>query len=232
MKKSEMKPEEKRQLIRKIVARFAGLPLVLATIVLLPAGTFNYWEFYVYTGIVVIPMLFVLSYFLKRDPRFLDRRTRAREKEKTQVIVQVIFTIVFLVGFVVSGLDRRFGWSEVPVNIVLLADLVILLGYLIIFRVFRENSYASRIVEVEEHQDLITTGLYSLVRHPMYVGVLIMYVPTPIALGSWWGVIPMMMIPLALVLRIRNEEALLKRQFPEYAEYCRNTKYRLIPYLW
>lgn len=232
MKKSEMNPEEKRQLIRKILTRFAGLPLVLALIVLLPAGTFNYWEFYVYLAILVIPMIFVLFYFLNRDPRFLERRTRAREKEKTQVVVQIFFSIFFLGGYVLSGFDKRFGWSQVPVYIVLLADLVILLGYLIIFRVFRENSYASRIVEVEDHQELITTGLYSLVRHPMYVGVLIMYVPTPIALGSWLGLIPMMMIPLALVLRIRNEEAVLKRQFPEYSDYCRKTPYRLIPGLW
>lgn len=227
-----MDPQEKKELIRKIMGRFSGLPLILGLIVLLPAGTFNYWEFYVYLAILAFPMIFVLFYFLKRDPRFLERRTRAREKEKEQILILIFFSIFFLSGFIISGLDKRLGWSEVPASIVLLADLVILSGYLVIFRVFRENSYASRIVEVEPQQELITTGLYSLVRHPMYFGVLIMYLPSPIALGSWWGLIPMAMIPLALVFRIRNEEEVLKRQFPEYRNYCRRTPNRLIPGLW
>ena len=227
-----MKPDEKRELMGKILKRFAGLPLIMGLLVLLPAGTLDYWEFWVYNVILIIPMILVLIYFLKRDPRFLERRTRAREKEKEQTLILIFFSAIFLSGFIISGLDKRFGWSEVPVYMVLLADLIILLGYLIIFLVFKENSYASRIVEVEAHQELITTGLYSLVRHPMYVGVLIMYVPTPIALGSWWGLIPMAMIPLALAFRIRNEEAVLKREMPEYSEYCIKTPYRLIPGIW
>ncbi|MDX9726910.1 MAG: isoprenylcysteine carboxylmethyltransferase family protein, partial [Bacteroidales bacterium] len=161
-----------------------------------------------------------------------ERRTRAEEKEKAQKIIQIVFSTVFLFGFIVPGLDKRFGWSEIPVYMVLMADIVILLGYLLIFFVFRQNSYASRVVEVDKSHKVISTGLYSIVRHPMYLGVLIMYLPTPLALGSWWGLITMAGIPLALVLRILNEEKVLCRDLPGYTEYCKKTKYRLIPFVW
>ena len=112
-----------------------------------------------------------------------------------------------MAAFIIPGLDRRFGWSDVPVEIIIITNIVILGGYLIIFNVFRQNSYASRIVETDKEQKVITTGLYSTVRHPMYIGVLIMYMPTPLALGSYWGLIPMALLPVALVLRILNEDS-------------------------
>ncbi len=231
-KKSELTRQEMRSLIKKIVKRFSLVPIVIGLLILLPAGTFNFWQVYVYTGILVIPMSFVLAYFLKNDPRFLERRTRAKEKEKAQKIIQIFFSLIFLSGFVIPGLDKRFGWSDVPVIIVLMTDLVILSGYLLIFFVFKQNSYASRIVEVEKSQKVITTGLYSIVRHPMYIGVLIMYIPTPVALGSYWGLIPMTGIVLAIVFRILNEEKVLSEELPGYKEYCQKTRYRLIPLIW
>ncbi len=231
-KKSELSPQEMKALISKIIKRFSLLPVVLGLLVLAPAGTFDFWQFYVYTGILIIPMTSVLFYFLKKYPMFLERRTRAEEKEKAQKIIQIVFSTVFLFGFIVPGLDKRFGWSEIPVYMVLMADIVILLGYLLIFFVFRQNSYASRVVEVDKSHKVISTGLYSIVRHPMYLGVLIMYLPTPLALGSWWGLITMAGIPLALVLRILNEEKVLCRDLPGYTEYCKKTKYRLIPFVW
>jgi protein-S-isoprenylcysteine O-methyltransferase Ste14 len=199
---------------------------------LLPAGTFKYWQVYLYFSVIVIPMIFVLFYFLKRDPKFLERRTKGTEKVKEQKLIQLINLPVFMAAFIVPGLDRRFGWSDVPVEIIIITNIVILGGYLIIFNVFRQNSYASRIVETYKEQKVITTGLYSTVRHPMYIGVLIMYVPTPLALGSYWGLIPMALLPVALVLRILNEEKVLKENLEGYKEYCLKTKYRLIPYIW
>ena len=231
-KKSEMTRQEKRSLIRKILIRFSFLPLVLALLILLPAGTFNYWQVYFYCGILVVPMIFVLFYFLKNDPKFLERRTRAKEKEKQQIHIAILSALIFLAGFIIPGLDHRFAWSFVPTNITLLADLIILLGYLLIFFVFRQNSYASRIIEVDEEQKVISTGLYALVRHPMYVGVLLMYIPTPLALGSYWGLIPFALLPLSLALRILNEEKVLSENLPGYKEYCEKTRYRLIPYIW
>ncbi len=224
--------KEMQSLIKKIIVRLAMLPLVLFLLVIIPAGTFDFWQAYVYFGILLIPMLYILFFFLRNDPGFLERRTRLKEKEKEQKIILVLFSLVFIAGFVIPGLDKRFGWSNVPAGIVLITDLIIFLGYMLIFAVFRQNSYASRIVEVESNQEVITTGLYSIVRHPMYLGVLIMYIPTPVALGSYWGLIPMSGIILGLILRIANEEKVLRQNLNGYNDYCQKTRYRLIPFIW
>lgn len=224
--------KEMQSLTKKIIVRLAMLPLVLFLLVIVPAGTFNFWEVYVYFGILLIPMIYILFFFLRNDPVFLERRTRLKEKEKEQKIILVVFNLVFIAGFVIPGLDKRFGWSDVPTGIVLITDLIIFFGYMLIFAVFRQNSHASRIVEVESGQKVITTGLYSIVRHPMYLGILIMYIPTPVALGSYWGLIPMSGIILGLILRIANEEKVLRQNLEGYIEYCQRTRYRLIPFLW
>jgi protein-S-isoprenylcysteine O-methyltransferase Ste14 len=173
-----------------------------------------------------------LIYFLKKDPRFLERRTRTAEKVKEQKLIQLLNLPVFISAFIVPGLDRRFGWSDIPVEVIIATDIVILCGYIFIFLVFKQNSYASRIIETESSQKVISTGLYSVVRHPMYLGVMIMYLPTPLALGSYWGLIPMALLPVTLVLRILNEEKILRENLGGYKEYCMKTRYRLIPYIW
>jgi protein-S-isoprenylcysteine O-methyltransferase Ste14 len=231
-KKSELTDQEMNSLTKKIIIRFSLLPIVLGILIFLPAGTFNYWQAYVYIAVTIFPMIFVLFYFLKTDPKFLERRTRTQEKEKTQKIIQISFTFFFLSTYIVAGLDHRFTWSNIPLPLILLAVFLNLLGYIIVFFVFKQNSYASRVVEVEDSQKVISTGLYSIIRHPMYVGVLIMWLPVPIALGSYWGLIPMATIPIALILRILNEEKVLREELPGYAEYCKKTKYRLIPFIW
>lgn len=231
-KESELTQQEIKSLIKKIITRFSLVPLVLGLMTLLPAGTFNYWQVYLYIAVLVVPMVFVLFYFLKNNPRFLERRTRTKEKEKQQKRIQLIFTFFFFLVFIVCGFDKRYGWSDIPLSIVILADIFVLLGYILVFFVFKQNSYASRVVEVEQNQKVVSTGLYSYVRHPMYIGILIMYIPTPIALGSYWGLIPMVTIPLALILRILNEEKVLCKELPGYKEYCQKTRYRLIPFVW
>lgn len=229
---SEQLSGKTKNMVTTIVVRFALLLIFLGATILIPAGTFNYWQAYVYFSFLVVPMAFVLFYFLKHDPQFLERRIKAKEKEKAQKIIQVVFTLFFIAAFVVSGLDHRNGWSSVPLYITLLANIVSLLGYIMVFFVFKQNSYASRIVEVESNQKVITTGLYSIVRHPMYVGVIVMWLPIPVALGSYWGLLPVATIPFALVLRILNEEKVLKRELAGYTQYCQKTKYRLVPFVW
>ncbi len=231
-KKSEITQQEMKSLIKKIIIRFSFLPVFLGLLILAPAGTFNYWQVYVYFAILVAPMTFVLFYFLRRDPKFLERRTKGKEKEKQQISIAILSAFVFLAGFIIPGLDHRFGWSNVPMHISIAAHIIILLGYLIIFFVFKQNSYASRIIEVNKNQKIISTGLYGIVRHPMYIGVLIMFIPTPIALGSYWGLIPFALLPVSLVLRILNEEKVLSDNLKGYKEYCQKTKYRLIPLVW
>jgi len=227
-----MTRQEKAILIRKLLVRLSLVPLFIIVFTLLPSGTLNYWEVYLYFSILVIPMLFVFVYFLRKDPRFLERRSKGAEKVKEQKIIQLINLPIFIAAFIVPGLDKRFSWSDIPAEIIIATDAVIFAGYILIFLVFRENSYASRIVEIDKEQKVITTGLYSVVRHPMYLGVMIMYLPTPLALGSYWGLIPMALLPVSLVLRILNEEKVLRENLAGYKEYCLKTKYRLIPYIW
>ena len=231
-KKSEITQQEMKLLIKKLIIRFSFIPAFLGLLILIPAGTFNYWQLYIYFAVLVVPMIFVLFYFLKKDPQFLERRTKAKEKEKQQLVISILSAIVFLAGFIISGLDHRFGWSNVPIYITIATDIIILSGYLIIFFVFKQNSYASNIIEVNENQKIISTGLYGIVRHPMYIGVLIMFIPTPIALGSYWGLIPFALLPVSLILRILNEEKVLSENLKGYKEYCQKTRYRLIPLVW
>ena len=231
-KKSEITQQEMNSLMKKIIIRFSLLPVFLGLLIFIPAGTFNFWQVFLYFAILVVPMIFVLFYFLKNDPKFLERRTKYKEKEKQQALIAILSTVVFLAGFIITGLDHRFAWSLVPIHITIVADIIILLGYLVIFFVFKQNSYASRIIEVSEDQKVISTGLYRIVRHPMYLGVLIMFLPTPIALGSYWGLIPFAILPVTLVLRIFNEEKVLTENLKGYKEYCQITKFRLVPFVW
>jgi protein-S-isoprenylcysteine O-methyltransferase Ste14 len=231
-KKSEMTQQQMKTLRKKIVIRFSLIPLFLGLIILLPAGTLKFWQVYTYLAVLVVPMVFVILYFLKNDPKFLELRTRGKEKEKQQILITIFTTAIFLAGFIIPGLDHRFAWSNVPIYIVIIADIIVLLGYLIIFFVFKQNSYASRIIEVNVNQKVISTGLYRVVRHPMYLGVIIMFLPTPIALGSYWALIPFVVLPFFLVLRILNEEKVLSNNLQGYKEYCQKTKFRLIPFIW
>ena len=209
----------------------AGL-LVLGAVFFIPAGTLDYWQAWLYMAVLFTPVVFVLLYFLKRDPAFLERRLKTREKEVKQKAIIKLATLIFVIGFLSPGLDRRFGWSSVPFEIVIAANALVLIGYFICFLAYRENSYAVRTIEVEKGQKVISTGPYSIVRHPLYVGVLLMLTATPIALGSYWALPPVLLLIPVIVLRILNEEEFLRRKLPGYKAYCKKTKYRLLPYVW
>jgi len=198
----------------------------------LPAGTVDFWQAWIYCGVLLIPVSFVVFYFLKKDPELLERRMRIKEKEEKQKTIQILGIIIFFIGFIIPGLDYRYHWSNVPVYLVIAANAIVLSGYIFVFLVLRENSYASRIIEVEKGQQVITTGPYAIVRHPMYLGILVMYLFTPLALGSYWAIIFFLpLIPL-LVSRLLNEEEMLLRELPGYEEYCQKTRYHLIPFIW
>jgi protein-S-isoprenylcysteine O-methyltransferase Ste14 len=216
----------------KMLTWFSAGFIVVALFLFLPAGSLLYWQAWVYLAVVFIPMIVVGNYFITRDPGLLERRLRGREKYEPQKRIQTISGIIFFIGFLIPGLDYRFGWSSVPVPLVLAANAVVALGYLLVFFVFRENSYTSRIVDVEAGQRVITTGPYARIRHPMYLGVTLMFLATPLALGCWVAVPVFLFLPLFLVFRIRNEEEVLVRDLPGYAEYCREVRYRLIPGIW
>lgn len=217
--------------IRSLFLYVAGIVLVgLALFV--PAGTFDYWQAWLYIAVLFIPFSIAMLYFLLSDPEFIKRRMQFREKEKAQKKIISVSTFIFLIGFLLPGLDRRFGWSAVPHELVLAADALVFLGYLLVFLVLRENRYASRTIGVEEGQKVVAAGPYSVVRHPMYAGTLLMFLLTPVALGSYVALLPFLLFLPLLALRILNEEEVLLRELPGYKEYCAKTRYRLIPFVW
>jgi len=208
-----------------------GIPLV-ALIIILPAGRWDYWQGWMYLATIFVPMFFVLAYFIKNDPALLQRRLRMREKESAQRKIIALSYLYFLAAFILPGLDVRFGWSNVPGWVSILADGVVFGGYMIFVWVMTVNSYLSRTVEVDADQKVVSSGPYALVRHPMYFGVSLLYMASPVALGSYWTIIPALVIIPLLVARIRNEEEVLLRELAGYAEYRQKVKYRLLPGIW
>lgn len=206
--------------------------IALGVILFTTAGSFRFWEAWIFWLQISALTLFITAYFLKNSPELLSRRRQTKEKETAQKIPSFLATLN-LFGYLIPGLDFRFHWSVVPFWIVIAANAIVFLGYVFIFFVFKENSYASAAIQVEEEQQAITTGPYTIVRHPMYLGMLLMQLFIPLALGSYWALIPsfLLFIPY-LVLRIKGEEETLLRGLPGYREYCQKTSYRLIPSIW
>jgi protein-S-isoprenylcysteine O-methyltransferase Ste14 len=227
-----MDAEEQKKLRKKIAVLVPAVFLVLGLIFFIPAGTLDYWEAWVYCIVLLVPFLFVLTYLLSKDPELLARRIRLNEKESAQRRIIGASGVIFFIGFLIPGLDHRYGCSDIPAGAVLGADVLVILGYVLVFLVFKENPFASRVVEVEPDQKVISTGPYALVRHPMYLGTSIMWLATPVALGSYWALPVFLILPIVLVYRIRNEEEVLLRELPGYREYTQKVRYRLIPGIW
>lgn len=217
---------------RKIIVFAIVAFLVLCTAFFLPARTLNYWEAWVYIGIIFSCASFAVVYFLKNDPQLLERRIKTKEKLKEQRLIIRAGWLIFLLIFLIPGFDKYYGWSDVPLALILISDIMVITGYLMVIAVFRENSYTSRVVDVESGQKVISTGPYAIVRHPMYSGNILMYGFTPLALASYWGLIGSVLLILLLVLRIRSEEKFLIINLDGYRDYLQKTRYRLIPGIW
>ncbi|SFG54767.1 Protein-S-isoprenylcysteine O-methyltransferase Ste14 [Desulfotomaculum arcticum] len=204
--------------------------IVLGVVLFVPAGSFRFWEAWIFWSEFSVLTLFITIYFLKKSPELLSRRMQFKEKETTRK--SPAFLNLYFLCYVIPGLDFRFHWSTVPVWLVIAANAIVFLGYIFIILVFKENSYASTIIQVEKEQRVITTGPYAIVRHPMYLGMLLMMLFTPLALGSYWAIIPALLCIPMNVFRIIGEEEVLLRDLPGYKDYCIKTRYRLIPLVW
>lgn len=221
----------KKLFILAIGKYLSGL-IFVSILLFIPAGTLHYWNAWLLIGILFIPMLIAGIILMFRNPELLQKRLNAKEKEAEQKIVVLLSALMFISGFVVAGLNYRFKWLALPEWLVFAATAVFLFAYLLYAEVLRENTYLSRTVEVQENQKVIDTGLYGIVRHPMYTSTILLFLSIPLVLGSFFSFLAFLIYPVIIVKRIRNEEEVLEKSLEGYSEYKKRVKYRLIPFIW
>ncbi len=208
-----------------------GIALVGA-LIFLPAGGFGFWNGWLFAVLLFVPMLLLGTVLFIKSPELLAKRLNVREKQGAQKGVVALSALLFLGGFIVAGLDFRFGWSQVPLWAVIAASVILLVSYALYAEVMRENAYLSRTVEVQEGQKVIDKGLYGAVRHPMYAVSVWLFLSIPVVLGSWWALALFACYIPVIVVRIINEEKVLTAELDGYAEYKARVKYRLVPFIW
>ena len=218
-------------LINALTKFLCGL-LMVGLLIFLPARTFSYTRGWLLMGLLFVPMLIAGLVMFFKSPDFLAKRLNAKEKQATQKGVLALSGLMFIGGFVVAGLDFRFGWSGMPLPVTVIASVLFLLAYVLYAEVMRENAYLSRTVKVEEGQKVVDTGLYGIVRHPMYAVTILLFLMIPLVLGSFYALIVFAFYPAIIVVRLKDEEALLTRELPGYEAYRKKVKYRLIPFIW
>jgi protein-S-isoprenylcysteine O-methyltransferase Ste14 len=221
-----------KHIIVLVLSRAIPAIIVLGALFFLPAWTLNYWQGWYYMAILFLPMGFVLIYLLRKDKELLERRLRMKERVSKQKNIITLTYPLFLLAFILPGFDVRLGWSRVPGIVSIIAGAFVLIGYFIFFLVIRENRFASRVIEVEIGQRVIDSGPYAVVRHPMYSGMILLYAMSPLALGSYWAMLPVVAIIPLIMARCVNEENVLEKELPGYSEYLNKVKYRLLPGIW
>ena len=222
---------KKKLLLAGGLKMLSGL-LVMGLLLFVPAGTWRYPGGWRLMALLFVPMPVVGAVLYVKAPELLEKRLNSREQEPEQKRVILLSALVFIAGFVLAGLDFRFGWTRLPMAVVVTGGVLFCGAYGLYAEVMRENAWLSRTVEVQEDQRVVDTGLYGVVRHPMYLGVLVLFLSMPLVLGSAVAVVPFLLVPWVLVKRIRNEEQVLETGLPGYGDYRKKVKYRLIPFLW
>ena len=220
------------KLLFSALAKFAFGFLLVGLLLFLSAGSLSYSGGWLLIGLLFGPMLIAGLVMFVKNPAFLEKRLDAKEKQATQKGVLAFSGLMFVASFVLAGLDWRFGWSRVPVPVIIVASVLFLAAYGLYAEVMRENAYLSRTIQVEEGQKVVDTGLYGIVRHPMYSATVLLFPAMPLVLGSWYALIPMAFYPVIIIVRLLDEEKLLTRELPGYEAYKKKVKYRLIPFIW
>ena len=220
------------KLFLEALIKFACGVLLVGLLIFLPAGTLSYTYGWLLIGLLFIPMLMAGFVMLAKSPDFLKKRLDAKEKQTTQKGVLAFSGLMFIAGFVVAGLDFRFDWSSVPAWVTVTASVLFLIAYVLYAEVMRENAYLSRTIKVEADQKVVDTGMYGIVRHPMYAVTILLFLMMPLVLGSWYALIVFAFYPAIIIVRLKDEEALLTQELPGYAEYKQKVKYRILPFIW
>ena len=220
------------KLLANALIKFTCGLLMVALLIFLPAGTLRFMNGWLLIGLLFVPMLIAGFVMYFKNPAFLEKRLDVKEKQATQKGVIAFSGLMFVGGFVVAGLDYRFGWSMVSKSILVAASVLFLLSYALYAEVMRENAYLSRTIKVEEGQTVVDTGLYGIVRHPMYMATILLCLMIPVVLGSWYALIVFAFYPAIIIVRLKDEEELLTRELPGYEAYKKKVKYRILPFVW
>lgn len=221
-----------KSLFLKAIIRYISGVILVGILLFVPAGTLNYWNAWLFMGILFVPMLIAGIILMFKNPMLLKSRLDVKEKEKDQKYVILYSGLMFLSGFIIAGLNYRFSWIIIPNIIVIISLILFVISYILYAEVLRENTYLSRTIKVQENQKVVDTGFYSIVRHPMYSITIILFLTMPLILGSIISFIIFLVYPFIIFKRIKNEEMLLEKELKGYTEYKKKVKYRLIPFVW
>ena len=220
------------KLFIQAVTKFLLGIILVGVLIFLPAGSLKFINGWIFVGVLFIPMLIAGIVMMLKNPDLLRKRLNAKEKQRDQSLVIKLSGLMFILGFVLAGRDFRFGWFQLPRGVVIAAAVVFLFGYILFAEVLRENTYLSRTIEVQENQQVIDTGLYGIVRHPMYSATLLMFLSMPLILGSLISFVIFLVYPFIITKRITGEEEFLQKELNGYSEYKKKVKYRLVPFIW
>ena len=220
------------KLFIKAITRFIAGVILVGALLFIPAGTFNYWNAWLFIGLLFIPMFIAGIILMFKNPMLLKSRLDVNEKENEQKQVIIYSGLMFLTGFIIAGLNYRYSWNNISNTTVIISSILFVLSYILYAEVLRENTYLSRTIKVQDNQKVVDTGLYSIVRHPMYSITLVLFLTIPLILGSIISFIIFLIYPFIIIKRIKNEEKVLENNLKGYKEYKQKVKYQLIPYIW
>ena len=220
------------KLFVEAIIKFVFGVLIIGLLIFLPANTINYWNGWLFMGLLFVPMFIAGIVMMIKSPELLKKRLNAKEKENEQKQVLIFSGLMFLAGFIISGLNYRYNWIMVPNVVVIISSVIFIIAYILYAEVLRENTYLSRTIEVQENQKIVDTGLYGIVRHPMYAVTILLFLSMPLVLGSIISFAIFLVYPFIIAKRIKNEEEVLEKELEGYAEYKKKVKYKMIPFIW
>jgi len=220
------------KLFMEAIMKFMLGVILVGMLLFIPAGTLNYFNGWLFMGVLFIPMFLAGVVMIWKSPSLLESRLNVKEKESEQKVVVKLIGLMFILGFVIAGLNYRYQWIAMPKIVVIIGVIIFLLSYLMYAEVLRENVYLSRTIEVKKDQKVIDTGLYGIVRHPMYMATIFLFLSMPLILGSIISFLIFLVYPLIIIKRIKNEEIVLEKELEGYLEYKKKVKYKIIPYIW
>ena len=206
--------------------------IIIGLLIFFPAGTINYWNGWLLMGLLFIPMFIAGIVMMIKSPELLKKRLNLKEKQGKQKQVVLLSALMFIAGFIVAGFNFRYGWGVFPNIVIIISSIIFVLSYMVYAEVLRENKYLSRTIEVQENQKVIDSGLYGIVRHPMYMSTIFLFLSMPLILGSIYSFVIFLIYPIIIAKRIKNEEEVLEKELEGYAEYKNKVKYKMIPFIW